>query len=476
MTRYYLPALMLLCIVSARAEEPTPAAAGSQVEPASEARDIGSRRELFVDDYLIERLQGVEQKMHRPEPREVVIVCDAPWEGNTSAYYTLFADGDRFRMYYRGEHFDVSTQKAAHPEVTCYAESRDGIVWEKPKLGLFEFAGSKDNNIVHAGWGCHNFTPFKDTNPDCAPDARYKALAGAGKPWGKGLQAYKSPDGLHWSLMREEPVITDGNFDSQNLAFWHPEQKCYLDFHRKSRSGARDIMTATSSDFLNWSQPVFLEYGAAPREHLYTNAIQPYFRAPHLFLGFPTRFQPVHEQVEPILMSSRDGRNFHRWPEPLIPITAPAERDGNRSNYMTWGLLALPRSDRELSVYATERYYAGPGSRVRRFTFRTDGFVSLHAAADEGEVITRPVVFQGRQLSLNYAARDGGGMRVELQDVGGKPLPGFALADCRALNADAIDQVVAWNAGSDVAPLAGKPVRIRFVLRNADLYALKFGP
>ena len=270
----------------------------AKVELPSVVRDIGSRRELFVDDYLVERLQGVEQKMHRPVPREVAIVCDAPWEGNTSAYYTLFADGDRFRMYYRGEHFDVSTQKAAHPEVTCYAESRDGIVWEKPKLGLFEFAGSKDNNIVHAGWGCHNFTPFKDANPDCPPDARYKALAGAGRPWGKGLQAYKSPDGLHWSLVQEEPVITDGNFDSQNLAFWDPQRECYLDFHRKSRLGVRDIMTATSTDFVNWSQPVFLEYGNAPREHLYTNAVRPYFRAP----------APAARVSDPFSTTTRTGR------------------------------------------------------------------------------------------------------------------------------------------------------------------------
>jgi hypothetical protein len=69
-------------------------------------------------------------------------------------------------------------------------------------------------------------------------------------------------------------VITDGNFDSQNLAFWDPQRKCYLDFHRKSRLGVRDIMTATSTDFVNWSQPVFLEYGDAPREHLYTNALR----------------------------------------------------------------------------------------------------------------------------------------------------------------------------------------------------------
>jgi hypothetical protein len=234
-------------------------------------------------------------------------------------------------------------------------------------------------------------------------------------------------------------------------------------------------MTATSTDFLQWSEPVFLEYGDAPREHLYTNAIQPYFRAPHLLLGFPTRFQPQHEQVEPILMSSRDGRNFHRWPEPLIPITAPSERDGNRSNYMTWGLLQLPGQDRELSVYATERYYAGPGSRVRRFTFRTDGFVSLHAA-DEGTATTRPLVFEGRQLSLNYAAGSGGSLRVELQDESGRPIPGFTASDCRPLAGDAIDQIVSWNTGGDVASLAGKPVRLQFVLHDANLYSLKFGP
>ena len=274
--------------------------------------------------------------------------------------------------------------------------------------------------------------------------------------------------------MREEPVITNGDFDSQNLAFWHPEQKRYLDFHRKSRAGVRDIMTATSADFLNWTEPVFLEYGDAPREHLYTNAIQPYFRAPHLFLGFPTRFQPSHEQVEPILMTSRDGLNFKRWAEPLIPITAPQDRDGNRSNYMTRGLLQLPGQDRELSVYATEAYYAGPGSRVRRFTFRTDGFVSLHAGANDAEVLTRALRFEGKELAINYATTDKGSLRVEIQDAAGRPIPGFALADCRALTGDSIEQAVTWEKGGDVSSLAGQVVRLRFVLHDADLYAMQF--
>lgn len=447
----------------------------AKVELPPATLDIGSRRELFVDDYLLAEQTGTQLQMHAPTARDVALVCDAPWEGNISAYYTLFADGDRFRMYYRGAHFDEVAKKSTHPEFTCYAESRDGLHWEKPPLGLFEFNGSKANNIVWAGEDTHNFTPFLDTNPASPPEARYKALAGSATRWGgQGLRAYQSPDGLHWSLMQPAGVITDGDFDSQNLAFWDPAQQQYVAFYRKGRSGIRDIMTCTSKDFVNWTAPVYLEYGDAPQEHLYTNAIQPYFRAPQLLLGFPTRFQPKHEQVEPVLMTSRDGRNFHRWPEPLIPITAPSERDGNRSNYMTSGLLQLPGQDRELSVYATERYYAGPGSRLRRFTFRTDGFVSLQAAASGGTAVTKLLRFTGRQLLLNYAAGSGGQVQVELQNASGQPLPGFTLQDCTPLSGDQIEQAVTWSGSDDVSALAGQPVRLRFVMKSADLYALQF--
>ncbi len=167
-------------------------------------------------------------------------------------------------------------------------------------------------------------------------------------------------------------------------------------------------MTASSADFVNWTEPVFLEYGDAPDGAPIHKRHPALLSRPQLFLGFPTRFQPKHEQVEPILMTSRDGLNFQRWTEPLIPITAPQDRDGNRSNYMTWGLLQLPGQDRELSVYATEAYYAGPGSRVRRFTFRTDGFVSLHAGAETAEMVTRALRFAGKELAINYRDRRGG--------------------------------------------------------------------
>jgi hypothetical protein len=444
-------------------------------KPETGVIDIGSRRELLVDDFLIASLDGVELTLHKPEAREVALVCDQPWEGNTSAYYTLFEDGGLLRAYYRGAHYDVKTKKETHPQFACYAESRDGLKFDKPQLGLFEFEGSKQNNIVWAGpEGTHNFTPFKDGNPARAAAARYKALAGGttlvnGKKKGC-LHAYQSADGIHWSEMTEEAVLTAGAFDSQNLAFWDSARSEYRAYWRIFSNRVRAIRTATSKDFLHWENQADLKYVDSPVEHLYTNAIRPYFRAPHLLIGFPTRFQPKHEQVEPVFMSSRDGLLFRRWGEALIPITAPKDRDGNRSNYMTSGLLQLPGSDRELSVYATEAYYAGPGSRVRRFVYRMDGFVSARAAAG-GTLITRPINFAGSKLSLNIASR--GETRIEIQDTEGKALPGFAAGDCTPIIGDFIEHTVTWK-GGDIAALAGRAVRLKIELKDADLYAFQF--
>ena len=116
----------------------TAAAGWAQAGPV----DIGSRLELFADDFLIERVGGAARLvLHRPQRREIVIVHDAPWEGNNSAYHTVFRDGDIYRMYYRGRQIDLSGDKLKFPhgQRVCYAESRDGVHWQKPALGLVEF-------------------------------------------------------------------------------------------------------------------------------------------------------------------------------------------------------------------------------------------------------------------------------------------------------------------------------------------------
>jgi hypothetical protein len=440
---------------------------------------IGQRRELFVDRYLIERMEGeVELLVHSPEAKEVVLVHDEPWEGNTSGYHTIFKDGDIYRMYYRGWGHDKTKKKQLHPAVVCYAESRDGIQWKKPRLGLVEFEGSKDNNIILNEFGTHNFVPFKDASPACAAGASYKAVArGEGEDRGR-LFAFESPDGIHWELMQAEPILTDGAFDSQNLAFWDSLRREYRCYFRDMRFGHRDIKVSTSKDFINWTDSVWLDYGDAPREHLYTNQIQPYYRAPHIFIGFPTRYIPERDSLtEGVFMSSRDGRSFHRWQEALLRPGRNKDKWHNRSNYIWLGMVEtesdLPGAGREVSIYSNESYYKGRGAMTRRYTFRIDGFVSLHASMRGGEVITKPMIFEGNRLIVNLSTSAAGSLRVGICDEDNRAIKGYGIDDCTEIFGDEIERTVEWK-GGDVGELAGKPVRLRFVLRDADLYSFAF--
>ena len=187
-----------------------------------------------------------------------------------------------------------STGHTKDNEVTCVAESNDGIHWEKPRLELIEVGGSRQNNVILARHrACHNFAPLLDANPEAKPAERYKALGGTGQP---GLIALASPDGLHWNEMQAEPVITKGAFDSQNVAFWSPSEQCYVCYFRVFKDGFRRISRTTSHDFIHWTEPVLMEYrrpdGEAPIEHLYTSQTHPYFRAPHLYVSTAARFMP----------------------------------------------------------------------------------------------------------------------------------------------------------------------------------------
>ena len=176
-------------------------------------------------------------------------------------------------------------------------------------------------------------------------------------------------------------------------------------------------------------------------------------------------------------MSSRDGVHWKRWDEEFLRPGPNAHRWWQRNNHIAWGLVEtkndLPGDGRELSLYAIENYYVGP-CRLRWFSLRIDGFVSVNAPYKGGEFTTRPLTFAGRELEINYAASAAGSLRVEMQDAGGKPLPGYALADCPEIYGDQLARAVSWKAGSDVGQFAGQPVRLRFVLKDADLYSIQF--
>ena len=439
---------------------------------------IDDRLELFVDDFLIDGTGGkIERRLHHPVARNIALELDKPWEGAFCGYVTVMTGPAKqeVRLYYRG------WGDLKKPAVTCCAVSHDGgKTFTRPDLGIYEFDGNRHNNIVHMGAGTHNFTPFLDANPAAPAEARFKALAGAG-PKGS-LVPYASADGFHWTRMQKEPVITDGAFDSQNLAFWDSVRGEYVSFFRDFHLGVRDIKRCTSKDFIHWTKPEWLDYGDAPREHLYTNAITPYYRAPHIFLGFPCRFMPGRKKImdhaengvnDGVLMSSRDGQHWQRWVSAFLRPGLDPLCWTDRNNYLAWGL--APSGPGEISLYWNE-HYRYPTQRLRRGTIRTDGFVSLHAdAVPGGEALTRPLIFTGTGLHLNYSTSAVGYVRIELCDAEGKPLPGFSMIEGENLFGDELDHLYQWNS-NDLGKISGHPVRIRFRLRDADVFSFHFGP
>ncbi|MBL9200306.1 MAG: hypothetical protein JNL39_07350 [Opitutaceae bacterium] len=449
----------------------------------------GSRWEPFVDEFLVAEKRGVALRLHEPVRREIVLKTDKPWEGITCAYFTVIQDGTKARLYYRGSSGGSDHSDA---QVTCVAESEDGIHFTRPALGLIEAGGTKDNNVVWRGVESHNFAPFLDTNPAARADERYKALGGVkqpGKNWKDGetpggLYAFASADGIHWRKLRPEPVITRGAFDSQNLALWDAARGRYASFSRIFANNVRAIQSMTSADFLAWSDGTPHRYApGVPAEHFYTSATIACPTAPHIFLSFPMRFAPTRVTLkghkggpgtsDAVFMSSRDGVNWDRpfrgaWVRP----GPDAKNWTERSNMTACGI--YDGGEGEWSLYISE-HYRHPDHRIRRLTVRKQGFASMHAGAEAGEFTTHPLVCAGGRLRFNFATSAVGGIRVEIQDEHGRAIPGFALADMAEMFGDKLDASVAWKGGVDLSALRGRVIRLRVSMREADLYALRFG-
>lgn len=439
---------------------------GSPQEPIK----LGSRRELFIDRFLIAEMTGVELRLHEPK---LAPATSEP--ADNLEYGTVIKDGDVFRLYTRdgrGAKFDGDSS-----EVTRYCESRDGLHWTRPKLGLHAVEGSAENNVIlHEKSVCHNFSPFLDTRPGVPAEERFKALAGTilRNPGG-GLIAFVSGDGVHWRKMSEKPVLTRGAFDSQNVSFWSESEGKYVAYLRTFTAGVstatewrldglRSVSRSTSEDFLHWSEPKPLNPNF-PGEHIYTTLTHPYYRAPHIYIALPTRFHPERGNSTDIMfMTARGDVPYDRtFREAFIRPGLDPARWGNRSNYAA--LNVVPTGPDEMSIYTTP---------FRRFTLRTDGFASVHGGADSGELLTKTFTFDGVELALNFSTSAGGSVKVEVQDPDGKPIRGFALADQLPLVGDSTDRAVVWKNNPSLGSLAGQSVRLRFVLQEADVFALQF--
>ena len=468
-------------------------AQSGEADPREKLLDIGSDRQLFVDHYLIDSLNGVALRLHEPQDKGPVLHFDRPWEGRFSGYCTVIKEDSLFRAYYRG--LPVSGRDGSLNEVSCYAESNDGINWRKPALQLYERDGSRANNIILADAApvTHNFSPFLDARPNILPGERYKALGGTAE---SGLIAYRSADGIHWEKMQEEPVLTEGMFDSQNVAFWSEAENQYVAYFRiwtgTGYAGFRSVGRATSDDFIHWTATRPMTFGETPLQHLYTNQTHPYFRAPQIYIAIAARFMPNRQVVDEasaeqlgvnpkyykdcsdaVFMTSRGGNTYDRtFMESFIRPGIGLENWVSRTNYPA--LNVLQTGPTEMSIYVNQDY-AQPSAHLRRYTLRLDGFASASAPFTGGELITKPLIFSGSKLFLNFSTSAAGSIKVYVLDAGAGPDRGKVLASSAETIGNEIEREVIWQDADAIRQLTDKPVRLKFVIQDADLFAFRFG-
>ena len=473
------------------------------VSTAATPVEVGNRLELFVDHYLVDEMKGVELRLGRPQQQEIVLRFDLPWEIPFSGAHSVIKDGEIYRMYYRGASIDARGEYDETTEVTCYAESRDGIHWVKPILGLHEYRGNKANNIILPPNNrlrvSHNFAVFLDTRPGVPADERYKGLGGTSNRWEQdnkrphGLYRYVSGDGIHWRLMSPQAIFESYALDTLNTAMWSPAENCYVAYIRPGKTKYRTISRATSKDFVTWTEPQEVDFGGTPAEHVYTNGTHPYFRAPHILIALPFRFQPdravlsaaEHQAYgthytqrkgisDAILMTSRGGPHFDRtFMESFIRPGPDRGAWDARSNLP--GVGVVQTGPAEMSLYLTT-HHTMRDYHMRRYSLRLDGFVSVNAPFAGGTLLTKPLVFSGKRLVINYSTSSVGSLKIELLDEVGQPLPGFSLAESDEVIGDEIARTVSWKTQTDLSSLAGRPVRVRFVMKDSDLYSMQFQP
>jgi hypothetical protein len=496
--------------------------------------NIANRRECFFDNFLInEEKTTAEARLNKPVRRGVILELDRPWEGKYNTFFCpIYAEG-KWRLYY------TSTLSPKEKYVS-YAESDDGQSWMRPSLGIVEFQGSKDNNIImnlamfaeFEFTGFDNFSVFYDENPDCLPDERYKMVA-----WWQGhaaLLALFSTDGIHFTKSRL--VTDDGEFDSQNRAFWSDYHKKYFCYYRGEHepsddisiidrsytdktanalfdpekfllrepgdgtfSFMRDVRVIESCDFVNWSEQKPIKFNGSDYQ-LYNNVVFPYPRAPHLFVAFPLRYverkawtknydelcgrderRARMKQMarlglaisDGLFMLSRDGVNFTKYDEALIP--PPAENpeafvygDGTAAPALIEVPSEIPGADNEYMIIVRESFRATDGyNKLVKYISRLDGFVSLHAGGEERKIVTKEFVYDGADLFANIqtSAR------------------GYAYFTLKSSNEEYTSVEVFGNSTNKrirfenddaVKALSGKPVTLEIKLFDCDIYSIKF--
>jgi hypothetical protein len=495
---------------------------------AAEPLDIGGARQVFIDGRFMAETQNVTLEVHPPRKTgEWTIKPEHPWErGGLGPYSNALYDGQNYHFWYHAMD-DVQWDQGHTNGCICYARSSDGIHWEKPALGLVAYAGSWSNNIV-VGHGAAGLMLGQDggmvfLDPTAGPAERFRLACRFGS-LGQGVHILSSPDGIHWRVTHTNIVNyrTDEkrhHLDSQNIVFWDERVRKYVVYGRKNLFEAgvqgRGVARAESEKLGEFSgvQEMPVVIGPEPGDRwvdYYSSSALKYAWAQDAYYMFPQAYFhylggeiPEFPKQSPAnagtlhtqFAASRDGIKWNRYDRrPFVPLGMKGEFDW-ASARMIHGLVP-DTSGREMFMYyrASDWLHgwdrnennkrlltqAGLGADkniavISRVVLRRDGFISVYAPRTGGEFTTEPLRFAGGKLVLNVDTSAEGTVRVALLDGEGNTIEGLGLKDCDMIHtANEINRVVKWKGNADVSRFAGKPIRLRFALKNSHLYAFQF--
>jgi hypothetical protein len=455
-------------------------------------------RHLFLDPAMVRHSENTALHVNSPQSREIVIRPDQPWEQLMISFFlTVREEEGKLRMWY------ICRDKENRPNV-AYAESSDGVLWVKPKLGIVEYEGSKDNNLV--GLDSLEGVVFQD--PKAPASERYAYITHLIT---EGMVRFHSPDGLRWQ--RDAAPLIGIGADTQNVTFWDERLQKYVLYLRGWHMGAdrkkyrRVVRTEIPSittplavtplegSLRLWGKDKVTVFGEEfptvfavdekdpPNSDVYNTSAQPYPLDKRWYVGFPSMFQRERSasdgRLEMHFIGSRDGITWHRYDRAPYVTPGLAGTDNASNVFMGTGMV----------VRGDEIWQFGTGLRFRhgdresrkertdgviyRYVQRVDGFVSLDFAAD-GYATTSAVPVDGARLLLNVDTGALGNLRVGLRDEAGKPIEGFAPEDCEVLRTNSTQAVVTWKGRDDLSALAGQRVGLDLRGSRTKLYSFRF--
>lgn len=459
-------------------------------------------RQLFLDDIGIEKSDGLKKILHSParHPRNPLLTADTTWERGCQVYGTALFDEQqqKFRMWYltgprdRGlKPLNVGgVERPPHTTLVAYAESRDGIRWNKPNLGQFPYDGSTRNNLVNIGkWNTEGISVLYDPR-DRDTDRRWKALywdhgSGGweprnGKPFAMagphdGIHVAFSPDGLHWTPSRHNPVLKVYS-DTNQVVLYDPKIDKYVAFGRFGLG--RRLARSESSDFEQWSKPTLvLECDAqdGPQTQIYGTGIDLY---EGLYLGMIWIYREGGDgKIDTQLAVSRDGRRWNRVGDRATWLNLGP--DDSWEGGMTRSVERIIRRGHQLYIYYCGVHGPHTGPKIRNVvrkhrvaiglvTLRRDGFVSLEAGDETGTLLTKPFPLPSGRLHVNASANSHGRITVAICNKSGRPVKGFSQS--KPVTGDVYDGTVRWSQEIPDS-LRGKTVRLKFAIRDAGLFS-----